>query len=643
MKKTILTLGTVAAALAPLAAVISCGGSSSSSSTPEADKVTMDSVRKQTEQELAFAKTNGSTVDGTSLTLKVRALDEPMWQAVATKFNAHHKGTIQISNSTFASPSLIGDFSTAAGSNSLADLNVADMNSISYAKQNGVWFDGFDLEGVSKEENKTTYDVFDGQTSFGKDKLMSSHITINSNKNGVAFAYPLGYATKGLGLNSTMITDTNATIHSYAPLDAVVAGQNDSTGIGLDDLGTDFPRITAEQIADGDTSEQKVAKNIAYMSRYIKDAGNAHSILNTDAIKAAHPNWLGFGPGNMYQRIYSAAQSMMSAGAHAGGVYAMAFKELISSFDLIATAPIDGLYDFENRVLKKQAFNTLGIQNKAMNPKLAKYLWQAYGGYMFNPQGGYTAFMTSDGINKKQGDESGEAEPFMNKRNMFQFNAPWALNMGDRGWSANPRTNSDLNDNPSYVKAGVTYENNKGYSSGQIHILGAPYGAIAGADSLVMAKGLSTAKRIVAKRFFKYINNAANSEKVSFNIDKDFTFSNVTIGEAISWNFVSSNKDVQQAQKTAKAGEQGGWFEIGQKADGTSSDKYPNDTAGVAGTVWKNTDQDFFTIYETKAFKLLQEHYNTKPESVAKWSFNQFQGKFNQIASQYYSNIALAD
>ena len=648
MKKSLLTLGTIGAIAAPVAAVISCG-EAEGTSAPAIESITKEQVVQQTKAELEYAKTNEATLASTSLSFKVRATDKAMWEAVAAKFNSHHKGTINIDSSVFSEPDLIPALSTAAASNSLTDLSVVDMNAVSYEKQNGSWFEPLQLESIFPAANASAYDSFTGQKSFGIDRIMESHVSINSNTKGAAIAIPLGYGAKGLMINTTMVSDHAAAtdvIHSYAPKETSDTSANDVLGyFGLEqvDSATGFPRLATEIEASGDTSAQKIKKNVAYMQRYIQDAGNSHSILNTSAIKTAHHSWLGYGPGNMFQRIYSSAHSLMSQEARNAGSFVMPFKEILSTFSLISSAPIEGLYDNEHKVLTKAGFEAHAVQGGHINPEFAKYLWNSYAGYMqHDSNGNATGFMTSNGINHKAGTDSGEAEPFGYKRTMFEINAPWALGWAERIWD---ETSVGTDVSGCYKPKNVVFEKNKAVSSGQVNVLGLPYGAIGVADSVAMKKGLSTPKRIVAKRFLKYLFNTEDSERISFDITDKPHFDKVTIGEAVSWNFTSSSKDVQDVQKKAKGPNESGWFKIGQKVDGTTSDVYPA-SGGVSGTVWKSTDQDFFGVYETNAMTQLQEYYGsteTKTNSTAKWSFNQFKGELDKVASKYAATMALAD
>lgn len=642
MKKALLTLGTLGAVVAPIGAVIACGSGSGGSSTSAFESVTLASVAGQATNEAAYVADHGAEVDGTNISLRIRAIDQDVWTKVTEKFNSHHKGHVTISDSTISGTGLIEKFSTASAAGSMDDLNVVDMNVVSYAKQNDVWFQAFDLDSVGKEANKSTYDVFDGQASYGVDKYMSSHVRINSNKNNVSIATPLGYGTKSIYVNATMVTEDAATIHAYAPGEVDAASADLNAQVGLEDVGT-FPRVATEQITSGDTSAEKIDKNVAYMQRFLQDAGNRNSILNTPEIKTAHPNWLGYGPGNTYQRIFSAAQSLMATAAKQHNVYAMPFKEGNTSFSLISSAPVDGIYDYKNKVLTKAGFNGQGIKNGGINPALAKYLWQSYGGYMFEANGEFTPFMTADRINQKAGDASGEAEPFMNKRTMFAFKEPWAANMANRGWSGDPLHDKDLANASTWSKPGVTYANGQAYSSGQLRVLGSPYADISVADSLAMTRGLPLAKQIVAKRFIKYITNVAESEKVSFTAN-NATYTDKTIGEAIAWNYVNSHLDVQEKQKEHIEGKQAGWFQIGQKnAAGEASDLYPSADNGVEGTIWKNTDQDFYVMFETKAWVKIMEYYGFKPSTTAKWTFEQFKAKWDQIMHEYRGNAAIEE
>ena len=134
------------------------------------------------------------------------------------------------------------------------------------------------------------------QKSFGINRMMESHVAINSNSKGVGIAVPLGYGTKGLMINTTMVSDhASATdvIHSYAPKATSNASSQDILEhYGLDqvDGAAGFPRLASETAAQSDTHAQKVDKNVAYIQRYIQEAGNSHNVLNTSAIKAAHPS-----------------------------------------------------------------------------------------------------------------------------------------------------------------------------------------------------------------------------------------------------------------------------------------------------------------------------------------------------------------
>ena len=76
----------------------------------------------------------------------------------------------------------------------------------------------------------------------------------------------------------------------------------------------------------------------------------------------------------MYQRIYSAAHSLMSQDAKDAGSFVMPFKELLSTFSLMASAPIEGLYDNEHKVLTRAGFEAHAVQSGHINPEFARYL-----------------------------------------------------------------------------------------------------------------------------------------------------------------------------------------------------------------------------------------------------------------------------
>ena len=366
MKKTILTLGTIGTIAAPIAAVISCGPEVKDSAA-ELENVTLDSLAG----ELAAEKELGNASDSETITMTVRSDEEERYQKIVDKFNSLHKGTVTLRTTKSQGDP---DYSGEAARGDLSDIFIANMGTMLKVKR-GNWGRALDINSIFAEENRSVYDVEPAAqqpltVEAGKKPASlfdKDHLKLNSNKNGVAFALPQGFGSNAVLMNTTMLDPNKTVIHDYVPTKTQDIHSHDTTELtGIKELSGPAHTFTKK-------SGETVAE---FVQRYLFEGGKSSNA--TEHIQGA-ADWLGHGPGSLYQRIYSASRSLMYTRMKSAGVYALSLKESMCDFALFASAGINGLVDSDG-VMTKEAFSK-ALKDPVSLQKLKDYYYAAILGY----------------------------------------------------------------------------------------------------------------------------------------------------------------------------------------------------------------------------------------------------------------------
>ena len=645
MKKKIwLSIGTIGTIAAPIAAVVSCGPEVKDGKA-ELEKVTIDSVAGELAQE------KGLDTAGQTIKLAVRSDELTRYQTIVDKFNTLGKGTVTLVSVTSANDPGV-DYAQMAATGDLPDVFIANMETMLTIKR-GNWARALDINAVFGEENRSTYDVEEATKQplvipAGKkpiDLFDKDHISLNSNKNGVAFAFPQGFGSQGLMLNTTMLDDNVNEIHDYVPLKqrdtsitspSNVAEQLRTVGIKeLTGASHTFTRNNGESSAD-------------FVQRYIYEAGKA---TNTEETFTDAMPWLGSGPGSVYQRIYSAAQSLMRSEAKNLGMFALSLKDSICDYSLFASAGVQNFTN-DNGVLTGARFDET-LKTKSTLDKFKNYYYAAIGGYAVPGMGTRaTAIMPYTYVSKGRGSAWGEHHGFHSKQSMFLYTPRWGLDYVEKRWDKKYKWNAGagmgipIDDNGqdapwirSIKPTAPTFENYGGIKSGQIATISSPYSSVTAADSWAISKTItSPAKRLLAKRLVKWLYTSTDKVykvKVGNGFEWRATGQPTearTIPEAMDAKISSSFAPVAAAQVAHHDVPQG-YAKVGVKDDaGTSSDVYK----GVGGKIWRKFDDTFWTAWTDKFFNTMDDWYDTERNKTNRWTQSEFNSTFDSAINEYF-------
>ncbi|TCG10547.1 hypothetical protein, partial [Mycoplasma marinum] len=570
---------------------------------------TSKEVGKQFDQEMKVA----GEADKKEIKVGVRTSEFGVYQKLAAEFNKYGKGKIKIE--PLAEDSFKDLYDTKAAANAMPTVFVNDSNSMSVITNKHKWATGLKIEDFLGNKNKDLYDVAQKEQSFELKDINKSHLNANSDSRNMVYGVPVGYGTKGLVMNSTMI-DGAKEIKSFVPY--AKGGKSDTLDVEYKGGKKTFGKCGVNEI-----------------QKYISEAGDK-TAASSEIVKAhgEASAWLGYGPGNTIQRIYSVARSCLSNGALNANVMALALKEGFANFGILASAGIvvDGqkIYDTKKKMLSTKVFNKVAKDDK-LNSALSDYLWTSFGGYM---TGSAASIINSNYLTKEP--KQGEVEPFFNKQTLFTWNAKWAARMANEQWDKKGNNNA-------WKKPGTTYESNKGFLDGQIKVLSSPYGEVTG-DSIAISNKASAVERLVAKRWIKFIMQNSKDFIVPKFKEGKTTYINQAPGQLITSKVVSAFEPTRLKQKSLITNSEkpykDAWFNYGNNEKHTSSDEYN----GINGQVWKITDSNNLSgLFEPALIDSMQSYYDASSQNKKAWTRTQFNNKLNDVARKYNGQLALKD
>lgn len=625
MKKKIFSVGmmgvaSVVSVAAPVALAISCGGGGSGTSNPygnySALELTNPLIANQDENERNVAE----AAKDTTIKVGVRQSEKAVYDAIAKKFNSYNNGKVDII------PIDEANYETMGATGNLP--TVFFIGSSSDAIQKNKWIKPIDIDSFTKE-NPDLYNVDNSgkEVNFDEAHINQGHLRLVSNDHGVNFALPTGYTSNGIMMNWEVV-DTTKKIHSYAP------GSNDS-----------FIRSISEtpfSLAQGANGVGECSYD--GIQTYLSGAGIAPGATKDNSTPDG--NWLGYGPGNVLQRIYSVGKSCQFTGLDMP--ITVVKERMIDPALWAATGvSIDGKdwYDTATNTISEDVFV------KALNPsnvddRLEKYLWNSIIGY-FNPTGFVTAF-------KASGDPatSGEVEPVYRKQAMFNFNAKWAYKMIEGSWTNDEghlkqKLHDDFHKDVTWAQSGHAA------SSGQLAVFSSPYDRAAG-DSFAINRNADDAQTLVAKRFLKFINQIDDSYAMDYSEPVeggDPLPVHKTPGMAITYKMTASVNMVQDKQfEAATTGftpdqgidptheeiarkSSGAWFNTG-KAGNQESAIYN----GVGGTVWAKFGP-YWNLLDKPFMIDMQGIFNNT--NTTGTTYQQYTDKFQSIARNFQSDYSI--
>ncbi len=576
-------------------------------------------IKMQTAEEISAQVAEEQAVKNqankTKIKVGVRVSELDVYQHLAEKFNKYNKGQVEILGTDGSSFKDLYD--TKAASNQMPTVFVNDSNSMSVITNEHKWAGGINVEDFLGTKNAELYNIDKSEKSYKKTDINSSHLNANSDSRSIAYGLPVGYGTKGLVINTTMI-DSTKHIHSFVPSKQGGKAQLKEVDYG-NGQQNDFGEATIENI-----------------QKYLSEAGDKTAASSHVVQSDENSDWLGYGPGNVIQRIYSIALSTLKQEAIDAGVMAMALKEGFANFGILASSGVklaDGskIYNQQKKMLETKDFNKI-MSGDHFNKDLSDYLWNSIGGYMTGAPAG---IINSDYLTKEA--KQGEVEPFFNKQTLFTWNAKWAAKMANDQW-AKPLGNMDH----SWKDPNVNYEDGKGYSSKQIQVLSSPYGEVTG-DSISINIKAKPEERLVAKRWMKFLLQTDSQFEVGpIKIGKKPEIKKSSPAELISLTTVSSLIPAKEKQLNNISNDEhswkDAWFHYGDNNKHVSSDPYN----GIDGQVWKITDSNNLSgIFEPYLRDTLQTYYNANSAGKNTWTRQQFNDKLDEVLKQYNAQLAL--
>ena len=111
------------------------------------------------------------------------------------------------------------------------------------------------------------------------DLFDKDHISLNSNKNGVAFAFPQGFGSQGLMLNTTMLDPNVNVINDYVPL------KQRDTSVTVVDAATQLASNGIKKLtgASHEFHKNQGETPTQFIQRYMYEAGKSTNTEETFA------------------------------------------------------------------------------------------------------------------------------------------------------------------------------------------------------------------------------------------------------------------------------------------------------------------------------------------------------------------------
>lgn len=601
---TLLAIGT------PMTMVLSCG-------KVEDNSKKFDSYNRSeiSAQQLADEKAAGD-VSNTEISLAVGSDDVSLFQSIVAEFNKLGKGKINTTiNGWSGSPK--DSLSTVAGTGAIPTVFINDLNVQPIVRKQGLYAKPIVLDDFLGTTNKDLYNTKDTDVDFSESKINADHLRLYQNSSQTSFGLPIGFGSSSLIVNAKMLDKDIATpqididydIYDYVPTTERTTNLEKVWGV---------KRV-------GETSTK--VQSMRDIEAYIQKAGNSNEVENGD--------WLGKGPGSMFQRIYSVGFSILTNhGQKTTSAAIMPFKENLINFGILATSG-QKVLDNEN-VMQQDLFETeLSKINNSQESKLLDYYWKSITGYMSTGNDNQPGFITTDYLNRNVG--QGEAEPFTHGQALFQFNPKWAARWAETGWSSNTATDRKNNKffNSTTNPNGVWTPSKNPLVDGEMQILAAPYTDVNTATALSIANNAGVKETLVAKRFLKFI--LQRHTDVSF-VDKGVTVTK-SIGDSLVNKFIASFEHLNNAQKDEASEFEQAWFGVGKNDQNASSVTYE----GVGGTVWKMADTNFMSIVEGQLIPKLQSFHGTKAVSPNMWTYEEYKTLMAEFAKKYFEQKEMVD
>lgn len=373
------------------------------------------------------------------------------------------------------------------GATGMPDITLADPGVATFEKkQGGKWFHPIVPVEFLGNKNNDKYKMFEDQrginfSSEGEDISKNGFFesAFSPYKNGVKtaqghdqlVALPYQYGPSVISLNKLFLDQTK-TIKIY------------------------LPSIGGVKMVY-DTNIKATPKNI---KQFIADSANKDNSLKVikDSEGKTIKGWSGYGPGNMYQRIASIGQSIISDLAKSKGVYGWA-KDIGLVFEIIASSPKEK--DVKGDIIQDGIVNDDVIQQiftegGYIDEFAKQYIYDNYLGY-FKDASGYAA----PPVVKSQ---NGEAEMMRDQQAMILLGKKWSKGFFTKQWKGSKSVEESILSIP------------------------VPYGT-ANMDGLGISKEVSGFKLKASKMFIKlamsmHKNNNSNNPfayLVSRDIDKE--------------------------------------------------------------------------------------------------------------------------
>lgn len=623
IKISLMSMMTAAVAAAPIALAVSCGGSTGGSSTDGLSfkdlLPTDDYITGQVAEETAVQDQAANT----EIEVGVRISEYNAYKAMADKFNTYGKGKVKIVG-------IDGNYEDKYNIQEATE-SLPTIFFVMGAKDeiNGNhWLKPMDIQSFTGEENKALYDVTDGELSFDEDTILESHRNTVSNDHGVNFGLPTGYASNAIMMNMEAIDQTK-TIKSYKP--------------GTVDSRT--PEVvngTNGQPIDGGSCDYDGIQD------YLMKAGD-----KDDATSVVDGTWLGYGPGNLLQRIYSVGKSCEWDGLN---LSIMPIKERMVDVALWASAGVvqeDGSswYDATTSTIGEDAFVN-AVKSNNVDQHLVDYIWNSIFGYMQNDGFVTVQHLTGDGM------ATGEVEQMYNKHTLFNFKPKWAYKSINDNWAKDQNgLAAKINQRNGAAEAPVWAKKTDtnpepAVTSGQMAVFASPYDTATG-DSFGISKFASPAETLVAKRFLKFTEQTdakfnitydevvedAAGQKTTINTTKSPALAVVskTISPTEHINTIQkqlatasapitdqSNVHQQTAAKSMQA-----WYNAGKAKDSYN---------GVEGQVWAKFGP-YWSSFESPFMSDMQKIYNQNDnDGVTKAEYTRM---FGSVAAKFQAQIEL--